>query len=39
LIKVLNIITDANIGGAGNVLLNFMRKTNRAEFEHTVIVP
>jgi hypothetical protein len=39
LIKVLNIITDTNIGGAGNVLLNFMRKTNREEFDHTVIVP
>jgi len=39
LIKVLNIITDTNIGGAGNVLLNFLRKTNRTEFSHTVIVP
>ena len=39
LIKVLNIITDTNIGGAGNVLLNFMKATDRAEFDHTVIVP
>jgi glycosyltransferase involved in cell wall biosynthesis len=39
LIKVLNVITDTNIGGAGNVLLNFMKKTDRSEFDHTVIVP
>ena len=39
MIKVLNVITDTNIGGAGNVLLNFMSKTDRAEFEHTVILP
>ena len=39
MIKILNIITDTNIGGAGNVLLNFMKKTDREEFDHTVIVP
>jgi len=39
MIKVLNIITDTNIGGAGNVLLNFMKRTDRAQFDHTVIVP
>jgi len=39
LIKVVNIITDANIGGAGIVLMNFMRNTNRDEFDHTVILP
>ena len=39
MINVLNVITDTNIGGAGNVLLNFMKSTNRGEFEHTVIVP
>ena len=37
--KILNIITDTNIGGAGNVLLNFMAKTDRTEFAHTVITP
>ena len=37
--RILNIITDSNIGGAGNVLINFFCKTNRKEFDHTVIVP
>ena len=39
MIKVLNIITDSNIGGAGNVLLNFMRRTDRTQFDHTILVP
>jgi len=39
LIKVLNILTDTNIGGAGKALLSFMAKTNRDEFDHTVVVP
>ena len=39
MIRVLNVITDTNIGGAGKVLLNFLGKTDRAEFDHTVIVP
>ena len=39
IIKVLNIITDSNIGGAGKVLINFMKYTNRAMFDHTIIVP
>ena len=39
MIKVLNIISDSNIGGAGKVLLNFMEKTDRSTFDHTVIVP
>lgn len=39
LIRVLNIITDTNIGGAGKVLLNYLTKADRAEFDHTVIVP
>lgn len=39
MVKVLNIITDMNIGGAGNVLMNFMRNTNRSEFHHTVMLP
>ena len=39
MINILSIITDTNIGGAGNVLLNFMKNTDREEFCHTVIVP
>ena len=37
--KILNIITDTNIGGAGMVLLNFMRNTDRKEFDHAVALP
>ena len=39
MIKILNVITDTNIGGAGNVLLNYMRNADRTGFDHTVIVP
>lgn len=39
MIKVLNVITDTNIGGAGNVLLNYMKKADRAAFDHTVVLP
>lgn len=39
MVKILNIITDVNIGGAGNVLINFMRNTDRSEFCHTVMLP
>ena len=39
MIKVLNIISDTNIGGAGRVLLNYARYRNRDEFEMSVILP
>ena len=39
MIKVLNIITDKNIGGAGLALTNFLKSANREEFEHTVLLP
>jgi len=37
--KILNIISDTNIGGAGRVILNYLRYTDRNRFETWVIVP
>ena len=37
--KVLNIISDTNIGGAGRVLLNYLRYADRESFETSVAVP
>ena len=37
--KVLNIISDTNIGGAGRVLLNYLRYADRDSFETAVAVP
>lgn len=37
--KVLNIISDTNIGGAGRVLLNYLQYADTAEFETAVAVP
>ncbi|MDR2615969.1 MAG: glycosyltransferase [Oscillospiraceae bacterium] len=39
MIKVVNVITDSNIGGAGLVLVNFMRNTDKNAFSHSVILP
>ncbi len=39
MIKVLNIISDSNIGGAGKCLLNFAKYCNRKEFDVKVVVP
>ena len=39
MIKVLNIISDTNIGGAGRVLLNYLRHADRESFETAVAVP
>ena len=37
--KVLNIISDTNIGGAGRVLLNYLQYANKEDFETAVAVP
>ena len=37
--KILNIISDTNIGGAGRALLTWLKYMNRNEFEAAVIVP
>lgn len=39
MIKVLNIISDTNIGGAGRVLLNYMSRTDREQFDVSVAMP
>jgi len=38
-IKVLNIISDTNIGGAGRVLLNYMSRADRENFDVSVAMP
>lgn len=39
MIKVLNVISDSNIGGAGRCVLNFLKFYDRDKFEIKVIVP
>jgi len=39
LIRVLNIISDTNIGGAGRVILNYLNSTDRNQFETLVAIP
>jgi hypothetical protein len=38
-IRVLNIISDSNIGGAGRCVLNFLKYYNREKFQIKVVVP
>ncbi|MDR3239319.1 MAG: glycosyltransferase family 4 protein [Clostridiales bacterium] len=37
--KVVHVITDTNIGGAGMLLLNFLRRANHSAFEYIVLTP
>ena len=37
--RILNIISDTNIGGAGRVILNYLNYTDRSRFETLVAVP
>lgn len=39
MIKVLNIISDTNIGGAGRVILNYLRCADRSRFETWIALP
>lgn len=39
MIRVLNIISDTNIGGAGRVLLNYMSRADRERFDVSVAMP
>ena len=39
MIKVLNIISDTNIGGAGRVIINYLKYYNKSEFEIAVCMP
>jgi glycosyltransferase involved in cell wall biosynthesis len=38
-IRVMNVISDTNIGGAGRVLLNYLRYAGRERFETLVALP
>ena len=37
--KILHVVTDTNIGGAGKLLLTFLANVNRAEFDIIVVLP
>ena len=39
MIRVLNVISDSNVGGAGRVVLNYLRCADRSRFETYVAVP
>ena len=39
MIKVLNIISDSNIGGAGRCVLTFLKYFDRSRFQVRVVVP
>lgn len=39
MIKVLNILTDSNIGGAGRCLINYLRYCDRDRFDVSVVLP
>ena len=39
MIRVLNVISDSNIGGAGRVVLNYLRCADREHFETRIAVP
>ena len=39
MVKVLNIISDKNVGGAGRVLLNYLKYCDRANFRVSVALP
>lgn len=39
MIKVVNVISDTNVGGAGKCLINFCKNFNKEKFEITVVLP
>ena len=39
MIKVLNILSDTNVGGAGRLLVNYLRNFDRDKFDVSVILP
>lgn len=39
MIRVMNVISDTNIGGAGRVLLNYLRYADRGRFEQLAALP
>ena len=39
MIKVVNVISDLNVGGAGKCIINFCKNYNKDKFDITVVVP
>ena len=39
MIKVLNILSDSNIGGAGRLLVNYLHNFDRTKFDVKVVLP
>ena len=39
MIKVINILSDTNIGGAGRLLVNYLHNFDRTKIEGKVILP
>ena len=39
MIRVLNVLTDSNIGGAGRLLVNYLHNFDRSRFDVTVALP
>lgn len=39
MIKVLNILTDSNIGGAGRCLINYLKYCDRSQFDVRAVIP
>ena len=39
MIKILNVLTDSNIGGAGRLLVNYLHNFDRTRFESAVVLP
>ena len=39
MIRVLNVISDTNIGGAGRVILNYLRFADKSQFETLAAIP
>ena len=39
MIKVLNVLTDSNIGGAGRLLVNYLHNFDRTRFDSAVVLP
>lgn len=39
MIKILNILSDTNIGGAGRLLVNYLHNFDRTKFEGKVVLP
>lgn len=38
-IRVLNVITDTNFGGAGRLLVNYLKNFDREKFDISVAIP